>query len=149
MRAARAGALAAVVCLGPAPASAQPAPFEAAMEEALSEAGLAAPLIRCTALFRAFRLHGGEGTPLGESAAAREADLAATSVAIWQSDTGTGGTEAAVEAIVPMVGAATDLFLARMGANLDAGGGVFDPDLETELVYCVALQDEIAAQGED
>ena len=36
-----------------------------------------------------------------------------------------------------------------MGANLDAGGGVFDPDLETELVYCVALQDEIAAQDED
>lgn len=119
------------------------------MEDALSGAGLAAPLIRCTALFRAFRLHGGEGTPLGENAAAREADLAATSVAIWQSDTGTEEIEVAVETIVPMVGAATDLFLERMAANRDAGGGVFDPELETELVYCVALQDEIAAQGED
>jgi hypothetical protein len=148
MMPARISALAAVFSLGLAPASAQPVPFEAAMEDALSGAGLAAPLIRCTALFRAFRLHGGAGTPLRESAAAREADLAATSIAIWQSDTGTGGTEAAVEAIVPMVGAATDLFLARMGANQQAVGGVLDPELETELVYCVTLQDEIAAQGD-
>ncbi len=148
MSAARICAIAALPCLGLAPAHAQPAPFEAAMEDALSEAGLAAPLIRCTALFRAFRIHGGPGTPLGESAAAREADLAATGVAIWQSDTGTEDISAAVEAIVPMVGAAADLFLARMDDNWDTGGGVFDPELETELIYCVTLQDEIAARGD-
>jgi|GEM_PF-1829772 len=146
MRAAGICALSAVTCLGLAPALAQPAPFEAAMEDALSGAGLAAPLIRCTALFRAVRLRAGEDSPLRATAATREADLAVTSVMIWQRDKGTEDVATAFDTIVPMVGAASDLFLARMAANREAGESVFDPALETELAYCATLQDEIAAQ---
>ena len=129
------------------PALAQTDAFESAMEDTLSDAGNAGSLIRCTALFRAFRIYAGEDTLVGATSAMRETDLAVTSVVIWQSDKGETDLDTAFEAIVPMVGAATDLFLGRMGANRDAGDSVFDDGIETELAYCSTLHDEIEAQS--
>jgi hypothetical protein len=118
------------------------------MEAALTEAGRAASLLRCTALFRAFRLYAGESSEIGATAAARETDLAVAGVVIWQDETGETELDTALETIVPMVGAATDLFLARMSGNLDAGESVFDAGIETELVYCNALHGGIAGQSD-
>lgn len=140
----RAGLL--ILCLAPAASHAQTDPFDTAMEEALSDAGTASSLIRCTSLFRAFRIYAGEDTQVGATAAMRETDLAVASVVIWQNETGESELEAAFAVIVPMVGAATDLYLARMGDNQDALGTVFDDALETELTFCGTLHGEITAQ---
>jgi len=120
--------------------------FETEMREALDEAGTAGSLIRCTSLFRAFRLYAGDESEIGTTAAARETDLAVASVVIWQNETDTDDLETAFEAIVPMVGTATDLFVARMGANQDAQGSVFDAGIETELTFCNTLHSEMAEQ---
>lgn len=137
------------LCIAPIPALSQSDPFETAMQDALAEAGLAASLIRCTSLYRAFRIYAGEETDLGAAAAERETALAAASVVIWQSDTGSEDVEAAFGTIVPMVGDATILFLARMNENREADASVFDPGLETELAYCGTLHDEIATRGSE
>jgi hypothetical protein len=148
-RDAGAGLLVLALGLTPGMALAQTDPFEAAMEEALTDAGTAGSLIRCTSLFRAFRLYAGEGTQVGATAAARETDLAVASVVIWQNDMGVTELDTAFEAIVPMVGDATDLYLARMSANRDAIDSVFDDTLETELTFCGTLHDEIAEQSSE
>lgn len=135
-----------LLCAAPLAAPAETDPFETEMAEALSGAGAAEPLIRCTALFRAFRLYAGEDTELGATAAARETDLAVTGVVIWQRDGRIADLEAAFGAIVPMVGAGTELYLARMRANHAAGGGVMDDGLDTELTYCNTLHREIEAR---
>lgn len=138
-------AVAAVVALA-APMSAQTdTAFETAMAEALDGAGQAASLLRCTALFRAFRLYAGDETELGATAASRETDLAVAGVVIWQNETGAGDLDTAFATIVPIVGDATDLFLARMVANQEDAGSVFDPGLEPELAFCDTLHGEIAA----
>ena len=137
--------LVAALCLAAPPAAAQTGSFDTDMATALAGSGTATPLIRCTALFRAFRLLAGEGTELASAAAARETELAVASVSIWQANTGSGDLDAAFDAIVPIIGAATGLYLDRMRANQVAGGSVFDADLEPELAYCGALHDRIAA----
>lgn len=121
--------------------------FDRAMDAALFNAGSTASLLRCTGLFRAFRVYAGAASDVGREAALRETDLAVAAVVIWQAETGTRETEAAFEVIVPMVTDATDLFLARLSSNLDETGAVFDAALETELAYCNALHGEIAAGG--
>ncbi len=121
--------------------------FAAAMQAALAEGGSASLLLRCTALFRAFRLYAGEGTEIAATAAEHETGLAVAAVVVWQDETGTEDLETAFEAIVPMVTDATDLFLARMSDNQDAAGRVFDDALEAELTYCDTLHDEIAQAG--
>jgi hypothetical protein len=128
------------------PVPAQSDPFETAIETALAEAGVAAPILRCTAIFRAFRIYAGEDTDLGATAAEREGTMAAAGVIIWQNDTGTEDLEAAFEAIVPMIGAGTELYLRRMSANQETEGTVFDLDLETDLTYCVTLYQEIESR---
>jgi hypothetical protein len=123
--------------------------FSEAMDAALADGGSASSLLRCTALFRAFRLYAGEGTEVGMTAAEHETGLAVAAVVVWQDDTGTEDLEEAFEIIVPMVSEATDLFLARMSDNMDADDRVFDDALEAELTYCDTLHDEIAeASGE-
>jgi hypothetical protein len=138
-------AFGALLALSPGRSDAQaPDGFDGAMEATLAEAGAATPLLRCTALFRAFRLYAGEQSEIGRTAAEHETGLAVAGVVIWQDETGTGDLDAAFAAIVPMVGAATDLYLARMAGNQEARGIVFDDTLEEELAACDALHDEIA-----
>jgi hypothetical protein len=117
--------------------------FTAAMEEALSGTGNAAGLLRCTAVFRAFHVYAGPGTEVGETAAARETDMAVTAVVIWQSETGTEDLDSAFDAVVPMVTAATELYLDRMVDNAETGDSVFDPAIEADLAYCNALHGRI------
>lgn len=117
------------------------------MDAALFNAGSSAPLLRCTGLFRAFRLYAGDATELGRGAALRETDLAVAAVVVWQSETGTAETQSAFDVIVPMVTDATDLYLARMAENQDADGTIFDEDLDIELAYCDTLHSEIAARA--
>jgi hypothetical protein len=119
--------------------------FDRAMNAALFQAGEAAPLMRCAAVFRAFRVYAGDTSEIGATAAERETDLAVTAVVVWQNETATADLQAAFAAIVPMVTDATDLFLARMVENHDDTGAVFDDALETELAYCNALHAEITA----
>lgn len=126
-----------------------PAAFAEAMEDALAEAGSAASLVRCTALFRAFRLYAGTGTEVGTTAAEHETGLAVAAAVVWQDEAGTAELETAFEAIVPMVSAATDLFLLRMSNNQDAGGNVLDEALQADITYCDTLHDEIAQAGRD
>lgn len=140
------------LCAATLAAPAQTDTFEDAMAQALSDAGAAQSLIRCTALFRAFRLYAGDDTELGATAALRETDLAVTGVVIWQRDPerdgGIDDLEAAFDAIVPMVGDATELYLARMRGNHEAGGSIFDDGLDSELTYCNTLHREIEARSE-
>ncbi|MCU4652899.1 hypothetical protein N8I71_08650 [Roseibacterium sp. SDUM158016] len=117
--------------------------FAAAMAETLGGTGNAASLLRCTAVFRAFHLYAGTDTQVGATAAERETDMAVSGVVVWQDETGTDDLDAAFETVVPMVTAATELYLDRMVANAEAGDSVFDPDLEAELSYCSALHERI------
>lgn len=125
------------------PAPGQPE-RDTAMADALSEAGAARPLLRCTALFRALRIHpaSAEGTATG--AARRETDLAATAAIIWQDETGIADPQAAFDAIVPMIGAASRLYGTRISENVDATGNQFDAALEEDLIYCDALHASLA-----
>jgi hypothetical protein len=121
--------------------------FAQAMESVLAEAGEARPLLRCTALYRAFRLYAGADSEIGATAAERETDLATTAAVIWQDETGTRDLSRAFEAIVPMMAEATELFLARMVDNAGPEGNVLDPALEADLAYCDALHDGITRGG--
>lgn len=142
-------AVAGLPAVSPAQDTAPGTPFDAAMDAALVDAGNAASLLRCTGLFRAFRVFAGEDTELGRNAAERETDLAVTAVVVWQAETGTEETQAAFDVIVPMVTGATDLYLARMSETREAAGTVFDATLETELTFCDTLHGEIAARMEE
>ncbi|AHM05682.1 hypothetical protein roselon_03424 [Roseibacterium elongatum DSM 19469] len=121
--------------------------FETAMEAALAEAGTGAQLVRCTALFRAFRLYAGDETDLGRMAAERETDMAVFSVMVWQDDTGSDDMDAAFATVVPWVTEATELYLDRMVDNQAALGTVFDPDLEANLGFCNALRDRLTGDA--
>jgi hypothetical protein len=123
--------------------------FAAAMAVALEGTGSAASLLRCSALFRAFHVYAGPGTEVGETAAARETDMAVTAVVVWQNETGTDDLDIAFDAVVPVVTAATELYLDRMVENSETGDSVFDPALEAELAYCTALHARIMDRDEE
>lgn len=123
--------------------------FAESMERALAEAGSAAPLLRCTAFFRAFRLYAGEESEVGATALEHETDLAAAAVVVWQDEIGAENLNAAFETIVPVVGEATELFLARMADNQEERGIVFDDALEAELTYCDTLHAGVAEGDEE
>jgi hypothetical protein len=130
-----------------APPVAETDAFGQAMERVLADAGEAAPLLRCTALFRAFRLYAGADSEVGGIAAEHETDLATTAAVVWQDETGTSDLARAFEAIVPMMAEATELFLARMAENAEPEGNVLDPALEADLAWCDALHGEIVEGG--
>lgn len=121
--------------------------FAQAMDSVLAEAGEATPLLRCTALFRAFRLYAGADSEIGGIAAEHETDLATTAAVVWQDETGTPDLARAFEAIVPMMAEATELYLARMAENAEPEGNVLDPALEADLARCDALHGGIAEGG--
>ncbi len=123
-------------------ALAQTDAFEAEMEALLTPAEDRASLLRCAALFRAFRLYAGEDTELGQAAQEREQDVVVFTTMIWQSDEGLE-MEAAMDQIVPLITDATELFITRMVENSETGGTVFDPELEDEVGYCNALRNTL------
>lgn len=146
----RQAALALALSLGlVAPGLAQPEGeprwFTVQMEEVLAPAGSAASILRCTALFRAFRLYAGEGGEIGATAAQHETDLAVVAVVVWQEEMGEPETSAAFEVVVPVVTQATELYLARMIENQEEREIIFDPALESELTYCDTLHAELTA----
>lgn len=130
-------------------AAGPPEGFEDAMSAILAEAGMAHGLIRCAALFRAFRVYAGDLSEIGEMAAERETDMGVFSVIVWQNENGIEDNEEAFAAIVPIVEGATELFFGRMIENQRATGTVFDTDLEGNLGYCNALRDQLLAPAEE
>ena len=132
-----------------APAPAQPDALTPAMAEALAEAGTARPLLRCTALFRALRIHPASAAATASGAALRETELASTAAIVWQDETGISDTQTAFDALVPMIGAASRLYRARISRNVEATGGQFDAALRDDLIYCDALHAGIAAPRGD
>jgi hypothetical protein len=142
-------ALTLAASLLPAPAPAQTDARAPAIAEALAEAGTARPLLRCTALFRALRVHPASNEATVSGAALRETALASTAAIVWQDETGVADTQAAFDALVPMIGAASRLYRARISRNVEATGGQFDAALRDDLIYCDALHAGIAAPRGD
>jgi hypothetical protein len=138
-----------VSLLAPAAPAQTDGAFDRAMAGALDEAGAARPLLRCTGLFRALRLHPAAPDGSAAGAALREADLATTAAVIWQDEAGMAEIQAAFDAIVPMIGAASAVYQRRMSRNAETTGGIFDAELEDDLIYCDALHAGITAPRGD
>jgi hypothetical protein len=132
-----------------APAQTEGEALDRAMADALAQAGAARPLLRCTGLFRALRLHPAAPDGSAAGAALREADLATTAAVIWQDEAGMAEIQAAFDAIVPMIGAASAVYQRRMSRNAETTGGIFDAELEDDLIYCDALHAGLAAPRGD
>ncbi|MFW5641618.1 MAG: hypothetical protein ACOCY0_02520 [Roseicyclus sp.] len=128
-----------------APASSAQTEPGAAMADALAGAGAARPLLRCAALFRALRLHPVSTDATVAGAAVRETDLATTAALVWQDERASADTQAAFDAIVPMIGAASRVYRARMSRNVDASGTPFDDTLGEDLIFCDALHAGLAS----
>jgi hypothetical protein len=72
-------------------------PFETEMEAALTEAGRAASLLRCTRCSGPSVSMPAKSSEIGATAAARETDLAVAGVVIWQDETGETELDTAFE----------------------------------------------------
>jgi hypothetical protein len=144
----KAAAAAVILGLAGQAAAAQPASFAEAMHEALAEGGAATPWLRCAGLFRAFRLLAGRETELGAQALEAELDLAVVSAVLREDETGAApGT--AMEEIVPLIGAAAELYLDRMVDNEAGAASVMDDGLRASLEVCATLRAEATAPPDE
>jgi hypothetical protein len=126
-----------------APVAAQPAGVAEAMDEVLAPTGAAAPMLRCAGLYRAFRLLAGEETGVGAEALEGEVALALAAAARRESDTGASPAAAMAE-IAPVIAAASQLYLDRMGAARAATGNAMEDGLEATLFACAELRAVLA-----